>query len=107
MIFKKESGDKVFYSIGVSKKNKDGSYINGYMPVNFKKGVDVPNKTKIKIKSAWLDFYKKEDITIPFIFINEFEEVKEKDAFEEFGESFTTKFDTGHQIEISQDDLPF
>lgn len=73
MIFKSEHDDKVNYSIGLSRKLQDGTYENGYMPVRFKKDVTVENKTKIKIKSAWIDFYKLENKTNPYIFINEFE----------------------------------
>lgn len=73
MIFKTVKDDKTFYSIGLSRKLQDGSYENGYMPVRFKKDVNVENKTKIKIKNAWIDFYKVENITNTYIFINDFE----------------------------------
>lgn len=76
MIFKSDNNDKTIYSIGLSKKNQDGSYENGYMVVRFKKDVTLENKTKIKIKNAWLDFYKVENKTNPYIFINEFEVVQ-------------------------------
>lgn len=107
MIFKNEYNDKPFYTIGLSKKDKNGNYVNGYMNVSFKKGIELENMTKIKIKSAWLDFYKKDVKTIPSIFINEFEIVGEnkKDPFEEFGESIKTDFDLGQ--EITEADLPF
>lgn len=109
IIFKNEYNDKPYYTIGLSKKDKDGKYINGYMNVSFKKGVELANKTKIKIKSAWLDFYKKDVKTIPSIFINDFEIVEEqkKDPFEEFGNSIKTDFDLGEQIQIKPEDLPF
>jgi hypothetical protein len=73
MIFRKEYNDKVSYSIGLSKKKEDGSYENGYMPVRFRKGTELKDKTKIKIKEAWLDFYKIDKKTIPYVFINKFE----------------------------------
>ena len=110
MIFRNEYNGKVSYQIGLSKKDKDGKFISGYVPVNFKKGIDLKNKTKIKIKNAWLDFYKKDKATIPTIFISEFditEEPKEENPFEEFGNSIKTDFDVGGQIEITDDDMPF
>lgn len=73
MIFKREQEGRASYSIGLSKKREDGTYENGYMPVRFRKGTELKDKTKIKIKEAWLDFFKIEKKTIPYIFINKFE----------------------------------
>lgn len=110
IIFRNDYNGKPIYSIGLSKKKKDGTYENGYMTVNFKEGTDIQNKSKIKIKNAWLSFYKKEDKTIPTIFINEYELVgepkpKEENPFEDFGNSIKTEVD--NQIEIKPEDLPF
>lgn len=113
MVFRKDYNGKPSYSLGLSKKDKDGKYINGYVKVNFKKGVELDNKSKIKIKNAWLDFYKDNEKTMPTVFINEFEIVEngekqeEKNPFEEFGEHITTDFDTGEQIKILESELPF
>ena len=118
MIFKIENTHGDFYNIGMSKKKQDGQYENGYMPVRFKKDIVLENKTKIKIKDAWLSFNIKDKKTYPYIFINEFDIVesgkevansgkKETNPFEEFGEHITTDFDTGHQIEIEDSELPF
>jgi len=74
MVFAKEHNDRTFYSIGLSKKNMQGEWLNGYMNASFKKGVVIPNKTKIEITKAWLDFYiNKDKITVPQIFVLEFE----------------------------------
>ena len=101
MIFKNEYNDKPFYTMGLSKKDKNGNYIRGYINVNFKKGV-------VLSKSAWLDFYKKDVQTIPYIFINDFEVVEDKkDPFEEYGDNIKTDFDLGSQMEITEADLPF
>lgn len=107
MIFKTDFNGVPRYSVGLSKKNKDGSYTRGYMIVNFRNGVELENKTQIRIKSAWLDFYKDKDgKTVPYIFVNEFEEIK-KDPFEEYGQSITTKSKIEEQLEITDSDLPF
>lgn len=97
-IFRKDYDGRQLYSFGLSKKNQDGTYTNGYMPCQFKKGEEVQNKTKIYIKQAWLKFYLKDKETKPYIFINEYETIEEtiekakepeqvNDPFTEYGES--------------------
>ena len=58
MIFRNahESRDGTWYTYatGVSSKRQDGSYVNGYLDVRFRKGVEVENKTKIDIKDGFL-----------------------------------------------------
>ena len=77
-IFRKDYEGRTLYSIGLSKKDKDGNYVYGYMPCSFRKGVELQDKTKIRINSGWIDFYKnKEDKTVPGIFINEFDIAEE------------------------------
>lgn len=113
IIFRKDFNDKPIYSIGLSKKKKDGNYENGYMTANFKEGTDIASGSRIKIKDAWLSFYLKDNKTIPTIFINEYElvgvpkpkEEKEENPFEDFGNSIKTEVQ--EQIEITDDDLPF
>ena len=41
------------YSLGVSSKDKDGNWVNGFLDCQFKKGIDIPNKSKINIKNAF------------------------------------------------------
>ena len=74
MIFRNEKDGKVFYSIGLSKKNQDGTYTSGYITCKFPKNANIENKTKIKILNAWLDFWVDDKkITHPYIFINKYE----------------------------------
>ena len=74
MIFRNEKDGKVFYSIGLSKKNQDGKYTSGYITCRFPKDTNIENKTKIKILNAWLDFWVDDKkITHPYIFINKYE----------------------------------
>ena len=42
------------YATGVSNKRQDGSYVNAYLDVRFRKGVVVENKTRINIKNGFL-----------------------------------------------------
>ena len=112
MIFRKDYNDRPIYSIGLSKKKKDGNFENGYMTCNFKEGTDIPNRSKIKIKEAWLSFYLKDKQTIPTIFINDYEIVgvpkpKEDDnVYKDFGESIKTESNF-EEIKIEDSDLPF
>lgn len=74
MIFRNEKDGKAYYSIGLSKKNQDGTYTSGYITCRFPKEANIPNKTKIKILNAWLDFWVDDKkITHPYIFINKYE----------------------------------
>lgn len=70
MIFKNDKGN---YRIGMSKKDRNNQYFNGYMNCRFKKGVDVANQTKIIIKNAFISFYLREKETVPYVMIVEFE----------------------------------
>ena len=57
MIFRNEhesrEGTWYTYTTGVSSKKQDGTYVNAYMPVRFKKGIVVDNKSKIDIKNGF------------------------------------------------------
>ena len=58
MIFRKEhegrDGMWYTYSTGVSSKKQDGTWLNGYLDVRFRKGVVVENKTKIHVNDGFL-----------------------------------------------------
>lgn len=101
MVFKNTYNDKDYYTLGMGKKNQDGTYINGYMPCQFRKGVNIDNQTNIYIKSAWLNFYLKDNKTMPYVFINEFEKVA--DVIKETSYTSLKK----NEISIDLDDLPF
>lgn len=115
MIFRKDYNGKPFYSIGLSKKTKNGTYENGYMSVYFKSDVTLRNKTKIMIKSAWLSFNLKENKTYPYIFINDFT-ITDEGEMQETRNNEVNPFaamkekvesDIGKQIKIDDNDLPF
>lgn len=48
-----QNGSFKTYSIGVSSKDKDGNWINGFLPCNFRKGTEIENKSKITIKNSF------------------------------------------------------
>lgn len=102
MIFK---NDKGFYSTSFSKKNQDGEYVNAYINVAFKKGVNLENKTRINITNGFLTFddYTNKDgkiITSYKIFVLDFEQVGSKAQAKPVEDN--TVFGA-----ISDDDLPF
>lgn len=75
MIFRKDFDNRTVYRFGIGKKRQDGTYENGYIDCQFKKDVELANQTKIMPTEAWLTFYKSKDgKTVPYVFINEFEE---------------------------------
>lgn len=102
MVFKNENDGKISYSIGLSRKKEDGTYEKGYIPVRFKKDVELDNQTKIKIKNAWLDFFKIEKRTLLYIFINDFEKVNKEEIKKE-----KSVDNWGSAKEIEPDELPF
>ena len=101
MVFKNDRGS---YSVGISKKNQNGEYENAYFPIQFKKDVELQNRTLINIKQAKLSFYDWEyegkSGRTYFIMCFEFEKAnkeektdkdkkttskEERDPYEEFG----------------------
>ena len=75
----------MFYKIGVIQTLPDGQKLKGYKPVKFKKGVEVADKTRIKIKQAFENFYKKGYDYVLYLQINEFEILDDK--INEYNES--------------------
>ena len=102
VIFRNEKEGKVFYSIGMSTKNEDGTYKNDYGSVRFKNGVELKDKmTKIRIKSAWLKAYKGH----LYIFINDFDVVD--DSKKEENKSGLSGWKNAKDINIDESELPF
>lgn len=100
MIFAREVNGKVYYSLGLSKKNQDGTYTSGYINCRFPKNASFKNQTKIRIVSAWLDFYVDDKkVTHPYIFINKYELA---DVPQNTKSNYS---DDG--IQLSDEDLPF
>lgn len=79
IIFK---NDKGYYSIGMSRKDRNGEVYYGYFPCQFKNGVNVENKTRIKIHNAFMSFYLKDDKTNVYLMILDFQEVENKNVYE-------------------------
>lgn len=107
-IFKRVNEYGTFYSMGISKKNVDGNYINGFVPVKFKKNVSLEDKTDILLKDAWLDFYKsKNNETILQVFINDFDIVSIDSNVVANKEMESQEVFSADELVLTDDDLPF
>lgn len=58
MVFKNEKGN---YNTTVSNKLPDGTYQNAPIMLQFRKGVELENKTRIDIKDSFLTFFKTQE----------------------------------------------
>ena len=58
-----QNGTFKTYSIGVSSKDKDGNWVNGFFPCNFRKGTEIANKSKITISNSFPTVRKYTDKT--------------------------------------------
>jgi hypothetical protein len=73
-IYRKDYDGRPTYTTQLSKKDKDGNWTNGYIGIQFNKGVELPDKAEIEITNAWIDFYQTKDKkTVPFIRCTQFE----------------------------------
>lgn len=112
MVFRNDKETKTIYNIGVSKKVvKDNveSWVNGYILAQFNKDISIENKTKIILKNAILDFYiNKDNQTVPFIRVFEYETVGNEDKNGQFLEIADDEESNGQFLEIADDEvLPF
>lgn len=72
MVFSREHNGRTYYSGGISKKDKrSNEWANGYVPLVFRKGVEIPNKTKISLE-GFITFYRKGYDTITQIFVTDY-----------------------------------
>ena len=71
------TGKYYVYSLGISTKNFKGEgWTNGYINCRFKKGVEVPNKTKIKINSAFFTATKSGEKVYTNLMITDFDVIE-------------------------------
>jgi len=108
-IYENKYDDKKYYKMGLSKKDINGNYINGYIDCRFRKDVEVDASKKIYIQDAWLDFYISDKKTKPYVFVNKFEYVsdvvkqeEQEDPWKDMGTNINTD-----EIVLEDKDLPF
>ena len=115
MIFKNEKG---FYSTSISSKKQDGTYDNMYISVGFPKGDDIPNKSIVNIKNAFLSFFrannpegKLENVVKLVIMDYELDNAEPIQQSEQVSEPTTQNAEIGEQGQIEamwdEDTLPF
>ena len=64
------------YFTRLSKRDLNNEWMNGFFYLQFKRNVVINNKSKIKIKDAWLSFYiNKDKKTVWYIFVNDYEDL--------------------------------
>ena len=101
----KESANGKFmsYSVGVSSKNQNGEWVNGYISCRFKKGVSVPNKAKIKINKGFFVASKSGEKSYTHLMVTDFKVI-------EGGESSSAAQDADEFMKIPDnidDEQPF
>ena len=77
-IFKNDNDN---YSIGLNRKDRNNQIIYGYFPCQFKKGEGVENKTRIKLKNAFISFFLKDEKTMPYLMIIDYEIAPKKENY--------------------------
>jgi len=78
-VFRRDYNGRALYSTSIGSKKQDGTWENAYIGLQFKKGVELQDRTGINIKDAFLTFYKKKTgETVWGIFVMDFEQ-KESD----------------------------
>lgn len=115
-IYRHDKEDRTIYTMKLVKKNMDGEYENGYILTKFRNGVELDDKSKIKIKDAWLDFYKKDDKTNISLFVNDFDlednntlqkQEEKKEQEENPFANINSKNGIKQPIQYTDEDLPF
>ena len=114
MVFKTEFKGIPYYKIQITRKDANGNVIKGYKPIRLRKGMELQDRSIIKIKKAFEDFYVKGYETIFTLFIYEYElckntQLEQENALNEFQNNLaTSQFeDFGSEIEVTDDMLPF
>lgn len=76
-----QNGKFKLYSIGVSSKDSNNNWVSGYVSCRFKKGVEVANKSKIKINNAFYVVNKSNGKSYVSLMITNFETLEGGNEF--------------------------
>lgn len=109
-LYANEYNGKTFYKTSLIHK-KNGEWEYGPTTIEFRKGVTIPNKTKIIITDGWVDFYlDKDGKTVHKIFCNAFE-CESQDMPQKLSKPAKDKkppeIPEGFQALEDDDDIPF
>lgn len=91
------------YSTGISSKSQDGTYNNAYIPVKFRRGIEIEDRQLINILSAWLMPIKIGENFVVGLFINDFNLMERKST----SNSNDTNNVSSNNYNYNMDDLPF
>lgn len=108
-VFKNTYNDKIYYRVQVKQKNYDNTEDIFYVPLQFKKGVELENQTDIIIKEAYENMRKNpkdEYNQITYLVVTDFDIVERQEqvqaqAFKDFQDNLYAN------EQISEEDLPF
>ena len=82
------NGKFTSYTLGINSKNQNGDWVSGFISCRFKKGVSVPNKTKIKIKKSFFVASKSGDKSYTHLMITDFDVLEPGETAEQDADSF-------------------
>lgn len=103
-VFKSTFNDKDFYKFQVSQKNYDGTTTKFYIPLQFKKGVELQNETDIVVKGFVENLREnRADKYNPIHYyqINVFEEVENEERNKQNAyDEFRTNLDENELVDI-------
>lgn len=110
-VFKSTYNDKNYYRVQVKQKNYDGTEETFYVPLLFKRGVELENQTDIIIKEAYENMRKNpkdEYNPIYYLMVTDFEKLEREEqiqsqAFKDFQDNLYAN----EQEEIDESCLPF
>ena len=112
-IWRKDYNGQTFYNIMITQKQYDGTARKYYIPITFKKGVDVPNETDIKIKAGIENLRENNNVEekrrpycpIFSYMVTDFEIVERQEQVEQ--QAYADYRDTLEENEMEEPDLPF
>lgn len=110
-VFKNTYNDRNYYRVQVKQKNYDDTEDIFYVPLQFKKGVELENQTDIIIKQAYENMRKNpkdEYNQITYLVITDFEIVEREEQVQaQAYRDFQNNLYENEQQEINIDDIPF
>lgn len=115
-VYRSSYNGKDFYKLLINQKNYDGTTVNYYKPVSFKKSLTPPqNGSIIRVKKAIENLYtnnidKYNPISTLLVLdyeLKEDEEQKKENAYDEFSQTLAENEETKEKIVIDDSQLPF
>lgn len=110
-VFKNTYNDRDFYRVQVKQKNYDNTEDIFYVPLQFKKGVELDNQTDIIIKKAYENMRKNpkdEYNQITYLVVTDFEIVeREEQAKEQAYKDFQDNLYENENEDVDASQLPF